>query len=302
MRRIWSVLILASLLAQPAAAQVLTVTLLGTGTPRPDINRFSQAILVEAGDHKLLFDAGRGAAMRLHQIGVSSDQLDKVFLTHLHYDHIVGLDDVWLTARLWQRAEPLEVRGPAGTGDFVGHLRQAYEADHHARRRQSGLAKDLGELQAVEIEPGVAYEEGDLKVTAFAVNHGRVKPSFGYRVDYGKRSVVISGDTTYSPGLIASAQGADVVIHEVMMTSETLLEKNPRLEEVQKSHSSPGQVGRALARIRPKLGVLVHMLRFGATEAQLLEALREHYQGEVKVGGDLMAVDIGDSVYVYQRR
>ena len=301
MRRVWIVWILL-LLAQPAAAQVLTVTLLGTGTPRPDIERFSQAILVEAGDTKLLFDAGRGATMRLHQIGVSSDQVDKVFLTHLHYDHIVGLDDVWLTARLWQRTQPLEVYGPRGTVEFVEYLSQAYEMDQRVRHRQSGLAKDSGDLQAEEIEPGVIHLDGELKVTAFAVDHGEVKPAFGYRVDYGKRSVVISGDTTYESNLVTWGEGADVVIHEVMMASEGLLERNPRLKKVQKYHSSPKQVGQILAQIKPRLGILVHMLKFGVTEEEVLEALGEHYQGEVRIGEDLMAVDIGDSVYVYQRR
>ena len=301
MRRVGYVLILV-LLASPAAAQVLTVTLLGTGTPRPDIEHFSQAILVEAGDTKLLFDAGRGATMRLHQIGISSDQIDKVFLTHLHYDHIVGLDDVWLTARLWQRAEPLKVLGPKGTEEFVEHLRRAYEVDHRVRRRQSGLAMDLGDLWAEEVEPGVVYLEGDLKVTAFTVDHGAVKPAFGYRVDYGPRSVVISGDTTYSSNMVVWAKGTDVVIHEVMMASETLLKKNPRMQKVEKYHSSPKQAGQVLAQIKPKLGILVHMLKFGVTEEQVLEALGEHYKGEVRLGEDLMAMDIGDSVYVYQRR
>ena len=301
MRRVGYVLILV-LLASPAAAQVLTVTLLGTGTPRPDIEHFSQAILVEAGDTKLMFDAGRGATMRLHQIGISSDQIDKVFLTHLHYDHIVGLDDVWLTARLWQRAEPLKVLGPKGTEEFVEHLRRAYEVDHRVRRRQSGLAMDLGDLWAEEVEPGVVYLDGELKVTAFTVDHGEVKPAFGYRVDYGSRSVVISGDTTYSSNLVVWAKGADVVIHEVMMASERLLKKNPRMQKVEKYHSSPKQAGQILAQIKPKLGILVHMLKFGVTEEQVLKALGKHYKGEVRLGVDLMAVDVGDSVYVYQRR
>ena len=93
-----------------------------------------------------------------------------------------------------------------------------------------------------------------------------------------------------------------MVIHEVMMASETLLKKNPRMQKVEKYHSSPKQAGQILAQIKPKLGILVHMLKLGVTEEQVLEALGKHYEGKVRIGEDLMAVDIGDSVYVYQRR
>ena len=120
--------------------------------------------------------------------------------------------------------------------------------------------------------------------TAFTVDHGAVKPAFGYRVDYGPRSVVISGDTTYSSNLVVWAMGADVVIHEVMMASETLLKENPRMQKVEKYHSSPKQAGQILAQIKPKLGILVHMLKFGVTEEHVLEALGKHYKGEVGWG------------------
>ncbi len=285
-----------------AVAQVMTVTLLGTGTPRPDSERFSQAILVETpeGD-RLLFDAGRGAAMRLHQIGVSSDQIDAIFVTHLHYDHIVGLDDVWLTARLWQRSTPLTVYGPQGTASFVEHITNAYAVDQKVRHRQSGLPEQGGTLQAVEIASGQVYASQVLKVTAFPVAHGAVKPAFGYRVDYGERSVVISGDTTYSKTLVEHAQGAQVIIHEVMMASEALLTGNARLRKVQAYHSTPEQVGKVLTETGAQLGVLVHQLRFGVSEAQLLEAVQAHYAGEVRLGEDLMAIDIGESTFVYQR-
>ena len=301
MRRVVLALALA-LQAAPAAGELLTVTLLGTGTPRPDINRFSQSILVEAGDTRLLFDAGRGAAMRLHQIGVLSAQIDRVFLTHLHYDHIVGLDDVWLTARLWQREEPLEVHGPKGVENLVESLRQAYVVDRHVRKRQSGLPDETGELVGTEIKQGEVYRQGKLKVTAVEVNHGAVKPAFGYRIDYGERSVVISGDTAYSENLVAAGQGADVVIHDTMMASEALLEENPRLQRVVAYHASPEQVGRVLAEVEAKLGILVHLLRFGVSEQDVLDGVASKFDGEVRLGQDLMAVDIGDAVSVYQRR
>src|SRR5262249_16879241 len=83
-----------------AAEKVITVTLLGTGTPDPRIERFGPSTLVEAGGKRLLFDVGRGATMRLQQIGVSLGRLTAVFLTHYHSDHTNGIPDLWLTGWL----------------------------------------------------------------------------------------------------------------------------------------------------------------------------------------------------------
>ena len=285
-----------------AQAQVLTVTLLGTGTPRPDLEHFSQSILVETPDARLLFDAGRGAVLRLHEIGVSAADLTHVFLTHLHYDHMVGLDDVWLTAHLWQRRLPFEVSGPTGTASMVKHLRAAYQDDLLFRQHQSGLPKADGDLRAIEVESGLVWQQSELKVTAFAVDHGAVKPALGYRVDYGAYSVVISGDTTYTEGLIQHAEGADVVIHEAMMASPPLLAKHSRLARVQDYHSTPQQVGRSLSSIQPRLAVLIHLLKFGSSDADILEQVTKNYAGDVRLGQDLMAIDIGESLHVYSRR
>ena len=299
MRRAAGLLLLA-LWAPAAGAQVLTATLLGTGTPRPDPARQGQAILLEAGERRLLFDAGRGALLRLRRIGVGAETLDRVFLTHLHFDHTVGLDDVWLTARLWQRPGPLPVAGPEGTAEFVGHLRAAYRADVAARAAHSGLPAAAGRLEGRDLEPGVALRDGELTVTAFAVAHGPV-PALGYRIDYAGRSVVISGDTAYTENLVRHAQGADVVIHEVMMASEAMLERNPRLRRVSESHATPAAVARAFREIGPRLGVLVHMLPFGLSEEDALAAVRAGWDGDVRIGRDLMAIDVGEAVHVYQR-
>src|SRR5262245_3472037 len=93
-----SVILLASLaLATGARAQDFKVTLLGTGSPFPIAERFGAATLVEAGQEKLLFDVGRGATIRLTQIGVSIGAINAVFLTHFHSDHTSGIPDLWLT-------------------------------------------------------------------------------------------------------------------------------------------------------------------------------------------------------------
>ena len=76
------------------------VTLLGTGTPIPRPDRFGPSTLIEAGDQKLLIDAGRGATIRLYQLGVPMGRIDALLLTHYHSDHTSGIPDLWLTGWL----------------------------------------------------------------------------------------------------------------------------------------------------------------------------------------------------------
>src|SRR5262245_5485329 len=80
-----------------AQAADLRVTLLGTGIPEPQPDRFGHSILVEAGEQKLLIDAGRGASIRLWQLGVQISEIDALFITHYHSDHTIGIPDLWLT-------------------------------------------------------------------------------------------------------------------------------------------------------------------------------------------------------------
>src|SRR5438876_10875937 len=89
----------------------MRVTLLGTGTPFPNAERFGSAILVEVAGTKLLFDCGRAVVIRLTQAGVSPKEVDALFLTHLHSDHVVGIPDLWLSGWLLGRSKPLPLRG-----------------------------------------------------------------------------------------------------------------------------------------------------------------------------------------------
>jgi ribonuclease Z len=118
----------------PASSQNLKVTLLGTGSPRPVMERFGPGILVEAGQEKLLFDCGRGATQRIYQLKVPFAEVTALFLTHLHSDHIVGIPDFYLTGWIFGRRTPLRVWGPAGTTEMMSHLEQAYQFDIHIRR------------------------------------------------------------------------------------------------------------------------------------------------------------------------
>jgi ribonuclease Z len=289
--------LLLALFCANAAGQEIRVSLLGTGAPGPVMQRFGPSTLVEAGKHKLLFDAGRGALQRLAQLNIHWQDVDGVFLTHLHSDHVVGFPDLWLTGWLVGagRQRPLHVWGPVGTKRMMAHLEQAYAFDIGIRQSDDRAAPEGVALVVAEIAEGVVFEQDGVKVTAFAVDHGPVKPAFGYRVDYAGRSVVLSGDTRLSPNLIRHAQGVDLLVHEVVAPS---IFHGPA--SVIEHHTTAEQAGEVFARTKPRLAVYSHIVPPTATEQDLIPPTRKSYPGPVVVGEDLMVIDVGEKIGVHR--
>lgn len=279
-------------------ADYMRIILLGTGSPRPDVSRTGPAVLVEVGGKYLLFDAGRGVVDRLNQLDIPASEIHQVFLTHLHSDHISALDDLWMTGWIYQRQQPLTVYGPTGTESFTQQLQQAYAYDVALRQRYAGLGKNAAILIANEIRPGVIYAENGIKVTAFLVDHKPVDPAYGYRIDFGERSVVISGDTTYSDNLIDHAQDVDLLIHEIFAAKEEILEKNPRLQKIERYHTNPTQLSRVLDKTKPRMTILTHVILIGVEESSVITQLKDGYTGEIRMGEDLISLEVGSEIKV----
>ena len=279
-------------------ADYIQVTLLGTGSPRPDPERSGPAVLVEAGGKYLLFDSGRGVLQRLEQIDIPITEIQHVFLTHLHSDHISALDDLWLTGWIYQRPEPLKVFGPKGTISFTENLQKAYDYDASLRNQYAGLDKNAAVLISTNINPGVIFLENGVKVTAFLVDHKPVEPAFGYRVDFGDRSVVISGDTTYSDSLIEHSKDVDLLVHEIFAAKKKILERNPRLQKIERYHTNPDQLSKILKQTAPRVAVLTHLILVGVSEDNLIDKVKESYNGDVYIGLDLMRIEIGENIKV----
>ncbi len=298
MKKILNLLLVSIVLLQSACAGYIEVILLGTGTPRPSIERFGSATLVSAGGQYFLFDVGRGATIRLQQAGITPNQIDKVFLTHLHSDHISGLDDLWITGWVWQREELLKVHGPVGTHQLVEGLCDAYVADISYRVANVDLDNDKTKIESVEIKSGVVYEKEGVTISAFLVEHAPVKPAFGYRIEFGDRTIVISGDTTYSENLIKHAQNADLLIHEITAAAPSLIKRNKRLANVIAYHTNSSQMVEVLNKTEPKVAILNHVLLFGMSEDQVINEIKQKYSGDVAMGYDLMRIGVGSSIDV----
>ena len=298
--------------AQEAADNNIVVTLLGTGSPSPNPDRFSSATLVQAGGFNMLFDAGRGATIRLRQIGVRLGSVSPTFISHFHSDHTVGLPDLWMTGYIQtayaKRSEPMLVIGPTGTKHMADTMRSAFVEDRTIRLADEKVPEVATEIMARDFKDnGVVFESRGVKVTAFAVNHGElIHPAYGYRVDYAGHSVLISGDTKFDEAVIKHGQGVDLLIHEVCAAeAEVLKAFNNRA--VMDHHTSAEEAGTVFSRAKPKMAAYSHIIQLterGATNqpdtVQIETATRRTYSGPLTVGDDLTRFVIGDTVQVHR--
>jgi len=292
-----------------STASDFRVTLLGTGVPIPRPDRFGPSTLIEAGDQKLLIDAGRGATIRLYQLGVPIGRIDALLLTHYHSDHTVGIPDLWLTGWLpphfGKRTTPFRVIGPTGAKTLMAHLEKAYALDIAIRTEDERLPAE-GIAIAVEefAGDGIVYERKGLRVIAFEVDHGEaIKPAYGYRIEYDDRVAVISGDTRFNANVIKHGAGADLLIHEVAIVRPELASE-AYIQRIMAHHTTAREAGIVFERTKAKLAAYTHLVFLASEQIptasvdDLVAETRETYRGPLAVGEDLMSFEIGETVSV----
>jgi ribonuclease BN (tRNA processing enzyme) len=270
------------------------VVLLGTGTPNADPERSGPAVAVVVNGAVYLVDAGPGVVRRAAAAAargipaLASPNLDRVFLTHLHSDHTVGLADLILTPWVLERERPLEVFGPTGTDQMVAHLLMAYDAD--IRRRIDGLQpQNATGWRAVPrvVAPGVVYRDSNVTVTAVPVPHEDWPEAFAYRFETADRVIVISGDTRPTDAIVAACGGCDVLVHEVY-SDAGFAGRPPEWQRYHAhAHTSAGALADLASRARPRLLVLYHQLLWGTAPDELVAEVRRGYDGAVVSGKDL---------------
>ena len=285
----------------------MQVILLGTASgPTFNAQRLGISTLVVAGPEKLLFDAGRSLTTGMTRLAVNPVDVTKIFLTHLHSDHVISLPELLLFPWPQGRKTPLEVWGPTGTRSMMQKLQEAFASD--IRNRRHLLPADGVNVVATDIREGVVYESNGVKVTAFLVDHSKA-PAFGYRIDFRGHSVAISGDTKPSENLVKFASGVDVIIHEVNRWKQDPVLTGPPDELLPNSrqtrkqaiyiaedHTDGAEAGKVFDRVKPKLAIFSH---YGGLDPQATLALvRQNYSGPVEFGEDLMTIEIASQVSV----
>lgn len=277
-------------------AQETKLVVLGTGTPNADPERSGPALAVVRGDRSYLIDAGAGivrraaAAARARQLSaLDAKQLRVLFLTHLHSDHTIGVPDVILSGWTLERDVPLQVYGPPGTQAMVDHLLAAYAADIRNRLDGAEPANPDGwRVTVTEIAPGVVFDDGNVRVSAFEVPHGDWEIAFGYRFDSADRSIVISGDTRASDAVVNACNGCDLLAHEVY-SAERFQTRPPEWQQYHaRAHTSTVELAALATRARAGQLVLYHQLFWGTDDDGLVgEMRRAGYVGALESARDL---------------
>jgi ribonuclease Z len=273
-------------------ANALVVLLLGTGYPRPDPNHAGACTAIVVGDKWFVVDAGRGATMRIAATELKYANLRAVFLTHLHSDHTAGLPDLFNTS--WQfgrKTRPFELYGPAGTRKLSKAMLDFFEEDIHLRRDVLERHPAAGAtIRTHIVREGVVYDDGEVKVTAFAVDHKPVRHAFGYRFDAGGKSVVVSGDMRPNANLVKFAKGADVLVLEAYLPEHFDKVDTPEVAARLKSyHTSAEEAGELARAANVKTLVLTHLIPANAEETFRERAARS-FKGEIIVGRDLLQI------------
>jgi ribonuclease Z len=258
--------------------------------------------LIQANGQTLTFDAGRGALQNIYFSRIDPRSVTKIFLTHLHSDHIEGLPSIWMTPWfMFGRQTNLEIWGPEGTRQMVEGMRMMY--GHDVERRANPIFKrEYLDITVHEITEGVVYDQGGVTVTAFPVEHHDGNPAFGYRLDAAGRSVVLSGDTTYSENVVKYGMKTDLIVHNVVAFSDAMTQAGT-LKPVLDKLTTPEQAAEIFSKTGPRLAVFSHIVKKelpgDAGDTVLIERTkRAGYAGPLAIGQDRMTIDVGDQIKI----
>ena len=276
------------------------LVILGSGTPNPNPERGGSAYAVIVDNTPYLVDFGPGtirsfaALMPAWGGGMKEMDVTKIehaFLTHIHSDHTTGLSDLLLTPWIMGRENKLNLYGPKGLERMAWSLLDAYADDIDYRMNGTQPSNGTGyQFNFTELADGVVFQDINLKVEAFKVNHGDFEDAYGFRFTSKDKVIVFSGDTGPSKSLERYAKDADILVHEVYSNAGFLKKTKDWQIYHRGHHTSTYEVGEIASRAKPKLLVLSHILFWGADERDILEETRTTFSGNIKIAEDLMVI------------
>ena len=275
----------------------MKLTLLGTGCPSIDHKRFGPSNLVSTKISKILVDCGSGTTQRLHELKISSADIDALLLTHLHSDHAVDLYQLIISSWHSYRNKPWKIYGPKGTKKFVKKIMNAWADERKLRiSYESRASVKAFDIRVIEFKSIGNIKIKDLSITYFEVDHKPVKFSYGFSFTNKNKKLTISGDTRPCENLMKYAQRSDVLLHEVFIEGEILqinkMRTKKTLHNVQSYHTTSTQVGKVAFISRAKKLVLTHFVPTRFNKNNLKKVVKKDFGKDPIIGEDLMTIKI----------
>jgi ribonuclease Z len=289
----------------------LRVTILGSGDPWIRRSQASGSLLVEVGNPErdfFFFDLGSGALANFTALGLPVEATTRLFLSHLHADHVGDVPGLLGSLAKTGRVDPVEIWGggsddPAmGLAAFVDHMTKALAWDTasiRGVRPTTGCAAIAHEIAYDRAEP--VYERNGVVVSCFPAIHA-LSGAVGYAITYAGRKVVFSGDTRPCRFVVEAAEGADLLIHECFQSPGVFAQQaglplETALNITSLAHTIPEQMGKILDRAQPRMGALWHLDVTPGVDA-VFQELGAHYDGAVTVTQDLTVFNVTDDAVV----
>ena len=275
----------------------MELTLLGTGCPSVDHKRFGPSNLVSTKTAKILVDCGSGITQRLHELKVSSANIDALLFTHLHSDHAVDLYQLIISSWHSYRIKPWKIYGPKGTKKFVKKIMDAWADERKLRiSYESRASAKAFDIQVTEFKSIGNIRIRDLNIKYFAVDHKPVKFAYGFCFTNKNKKLTISGDTRPCENLMKYAQRSDVLLHEVFIEGEILqinkMRTKKTLHNVRSYHTTSTQVGKVAFISRAKKLVLTHFVPTIFNKNNLKKVVKKDFGKDPVIGEDLMTIKV----------
>ena len=275
----------------------MELTLLGTGCPKVDYKRFGPANLISTKMTKILVDCGSGITQRLDQIKISTADIDALFLTHLHSDHVIDLYQLIISSWHSYRTKPWKVYGPKGTKKFVSKIMNAWQEERTQRIKYENRSSTKAfNIIVKEFSTSGTINIKDLKIKYFEVDHKPVPFAYGFCFLKNNKKLTISGDTRPCENIMKFGQLSDVLLHEVFIEDEIKVTNKMRtlktLHNVKNYHTPSSFVGKIASLTRCKKLVLTHLVPTKFNEKKLKKIVKNDFGKNPIIGRDLLKIKI----------
>ena len=287
------------------AEEEIRVTACGTGMPAARRGQAATCFLIETGNgDKFIFDIGTGSMSNIAAMMIPYQYLDKVFLSHLHTDHMGDIDALWAGGWTSGRPNALKVWGPSGATPEMG---TAYSMEHFLKfvnwdkvTREYKITPVPGQIEVTEFDykavDQVVYDENGVVIKSYPAIHTGDGP-VSFKLEYAGLSVFFSGDTVPNKWYVEYAVGSDLAIHEAMMMPDQFRQFYNQPAQLSwrtccEFHTSPQAFGKIMSEVQPRHAVAYHFFDEEGTRYAIYEGIRETYDGPLSMATDMMVWNI----------